>query len=213
MPEEGAYAREAVSNMAFEAGCGAAIRHLTDAGLTAVQIKDKLSYPAPFEKIRETMYTQLLANGTVRTDEPDTTAPPPVEYVQERDAFGKISYRKKPLPAAADMQGADLPYRESDLRTASIEKKLTLYQAKKAANGEAPAYLSCRFGHPNQKMRPNLSCLTAEEREYIEGIPWPITTVCHRLDERMERIFMKLLENGEYTGCLYFTGLHEKIIL
>lgn len=62
--------QNAVSNMVFEVGCGGAIRHLADLGLTTKQIEERLKFPTSYENIERTVFERLVENGTLLEEEP-----------------------------------------------------------------------------------------------------------------------------------------------
>ena len=58
------YFYDALHNFIFEEAGGGAIRHLADKGYTARRIADSLSFPMPYEKVREA-YTKYLLDCAV----------------------------------------------------------------------------------------------------------------------------------------------------
>ena len=86
--------RNALSDFTYEAASGAAIRHLTDLGYTVKQISERLTYPTPFERVRKTVWQQLLDTKVVLTEEPGGgKMRGRTEYAVEHDKYGRTSYR------------------------------------------------------------------------------------------------------------------------
>lgn len=93
-----------------------------------------------------------------------------------------------------------LPEPEEEMRL-TVKKGLTermiLKEIRKRMeeNGEENSYLYC-FGDALRdgeiKMTEMLSCLTAREREYLQGIPWERPGMYHRLNSRMLEIGVQM---------------------
>ena len=89
------YFRDALHNFIFEEAGGGAIRHLADRGYTARQIADALSFPMPYETVRETYTKYLLENQILLKERPEKCRKQEkVEYIREYDKYGKPSFRK-----------------------------------------------------------------------------------------------------------------------
>ncbi len=91
MEEENREFQSALSNFTHEVASAGAIRHLADLGYTPEEIQKRLDYPTPLPRILETLEQyeldkQKKAQGTA------------YEIVREFDAFGKPSYRRRPIP-------------------------------------------------------------------------------------------------------------------
>lgn len=90
------YFKSALSDFTYEAASGGAIRHLADLGYTVKQICEQLSFPTPYARVQKTVWQRLLDTGILLVEEPGSgTARQPknVEYVMERDKFGRTSFR------------------------------------------------------------------------------------------------------------------------
>ena len=87
---------KALHNFTMDAAAGDAIRHLTDKGYTLMQIKDKLTFPAPSEYIAQVMWERMVSEGTVLFDDPaKATVPaqtPGHEIVESYDRYGRKSF-------------------------------------------------------------------------------------------------------------------------
>lgn len=159
MEKKNQYFNQALSNFMHDMASGAAIRHLADSGYTVKQIAEKLSYPTSYEQIGKTVWAHFLETGVVALEKPPTE--PVIEritYVKEYGKYGRTYFRQK-------KERIEQPVRE---------------------------YVSCDFGkrryQNEEKFLKSLEGLWERDREYILGLPWPLQTVYHVLDERMERI-------------------------
>lgn len=169
------YFQKALSDFAFEAACGGAIRHLADLGYTARQITDRLSFSVPYDRVRRAYTQYLLEKGVLLRQEPSwESAPVKVTYVQEYGKYGKPTFRRVEAAKreSASMQGVgDLAGSPGDA-------------------GER--YVPCDFGISGEVFQKQLSILEPHQREYLEGICWEPRRMYHLRDERMEKIWKKL---------------------
>lgn len=182
---EGSF-RQALSDFTFEAASGGAIRHLADLGFTVKQIEERLDFPTPPARIRETVWKHLIDTGVICLEDPrsassGTSGGPGgvrINYVREYDSYGRPSFRRV---AEAD--------------------------SGREAEGE---YLVCEFGSLRykdpQKYSQILSLLDAVQAEYIDGLPWPPGRVWHRTDDRMLEIFRRIRDAGEEQGDSFRTS-------
>ena len=68
--EENRYFQDALARFTHEAANGGAIRHLTDMGYTVEQIRDKLDFPAPYERVQQAVWQRLEDTGVILREEP-----------------------------------------------------------------------------------------------------------------------------------------------
>lgn len=205
--------RNALSDFTYEAASGGAIRHLTDLGYTVKQISEKLTYPTPYERVRRTVWQQLLDTKAVLTKEPGSgETRGKTEYAVEHDKYGRTSYR---LLAVAGEEAGVICFKE---RSYSRERDGSLagYLVKMCErNGEEGAYISCNFGmwqrKEPEKLEAAMQALNERQREYISGLAWEDKVCYHRLNQRMREIIVKLYETGNYQGRGYFLRMAEKI--
>ena len=165
---ENRYFNKALSDFTLDVASGGAIRHLTDLGYTVDEIKNKLDYPTPYKVVQNIVWKHLIDKGVISLEMPDSSGfKEKVTFVKDYDEFGKSSFR----------------------RVIEYEKV------------EAKEYVACDFGKRIYKdkvaFENELSCLSEKDKEYILGLPWPLVTVYHVLDERMKRIkaLIKQMEN------------------
>lgn len=207
--------KDALSDFAYEAASGGAIRHLTDLGYTVKQISERLTYPTPYERVRRTVWQHLLDTKVVLTKEPGSgEARGKAEYAVEHDKYGRTSYR---LLTAQSEAVCVTRWKE---RSYSREKDggLAGYLAKMCdRNGEESAYVSCNFGvwirRNPKKLETVMQTLNERQREYISGLIWEDKVCYHRLDQRMREMIVKLYETGYYQGTCFFLRLAEKVEL
>lgn len=205
---ENDYFKQALSNFVFDMASGGAIQHLTNQGYTVKQIIEKLDFPAPYEKVQEAVWKQLLNNGCLLLEEPGSgVGQERAEYVMEKDSFGRRSFRKVVIKADKVKQ---IHWKEV-IFSRQINGKLADYLSKKIiANGEEASYVSCNFGMKTNRL-PDV--LDEQQKDYISGLPWPKQKVYHKLDIRMREIVMTLYDVGEFQGECYFLKEQERVIL
>ena len=158
------YFQKALSRFAVEFAAGNAIRALADKGLTVSEIHDMLAYPVPQKTISEMVWAHYLDTCVIFLEDPGSTGEKVV-----------ASYEK-----VQDAYG-----------------KISFRQIKKTipVTGE---YIRCDFGKRLYQDREGfisrLQALDAKDRDYVLGLPWPLQTVYHKKDARMERILQGLNE-------------------
>ena len=90
MEEDNREFQKALSDFTHEMASGGAIRHLADLGLSAEEIQKRLDYPTPLDRIRDTM-------AKYEQEKKTRSEGKGYEYVKEFDAFGKPSFRRRPI--------------------------------------------------------------------------------------------------------------------
>ena len=94
----------------------------------------------------------------------------------------------------------DAPSAESQKRVTyeKVQDSLgrTSFKQVVVEDNEAREYVEIDFGKKIYKdknaFEKSLEALSPEDRQYILGLPWPLTNVWHVKNERMERILKKL---------------------
>ncbi len=205
--------QSALADFTYDVASGGAIRHLTDLGYTAKQISETLSYPTPMKRIQEQMWKRLLETETILAQEPGS--PREVsKFVREYDKYGRTSFRMVSETALQESRVCTL-----EIKAHVSEKKrlFELLQRKLSENGAKNSYAACDFGllaaDEPEKYRELLTALDERSREYVEGLPWERKLVYHRLNERMQEIVFRLLENDLWRGDCYFLVTGERIHL
>lgn len=211
--------QSALSDFAFDAACGGAIRHLADSGFTAKQIMERLDYPVSGERVRKALYRYLCDSCVILEKSPEEELPEAKpEYVLEYDAYGKPSYRRK----NAEDAGGNLPGRDPAGAAwkeivydpaAGAGAELAAFLAGKCSQGGEAVYISCDFGIPDSMAAKGIPLLNGRQQEYLKGIPWPRRRVYHRLDHRMKEILCSLYERHAYEGSCYFLSRREKLTI
>ncbi len=213
--------RDALSDFTYEAASGGAIRHLADLGYTVKQISERLTYPTPYERVRKSVWQQLLDTKVVLTEEPGSgKVHGKAEYTMERDKYGRTSYRL--VTAGVEAGRSDIGknagiicWKEKTYDKAR-DGSLAEYLAEKCDNNDAEsAYIACSFGlcgkAESEEQAVAMQVLNERQREYILGLPWENKVCYHRLDQRMREIVVKLHSAGYYQGYAYFMKTAEKI--
>ena len=155
--------QEALARTVNDFASGDAVRHMADQGLTVAEITGRLSFPTKKEIVSEMVWKRYLENGTVLLTDPKKHKLRKISYVQEQGEYGRTSMRQVV---------EELPVPEGE-------------------------YVFCDFGLRLYQDRDGflrkLEGLSPEDREYILDLPWPLTGVWFRVDQRIRRIveFMK----------------------
>ena len=218
---EQSHFQHALSSFTHEVASGGAIRHLTDLGFTAKQIAERLQYPTPFVQVQQEMWQRLIETDVILLDEPGTGKREKVSYVREYDKYGKSSFRR--VVEAAGEESMPICWRELAMETGvsprSEEKEhiWNIVQKKLAENGEDCSYVSCDFGMiaygKPKDYEMLLQRLEPRQREYVEGLPWKLQRVYHRLDTRMAEILRKLLWDEKFNCVCYFIKTRDKFTI
>jgi len=213
------YFQEALSNFACEVAWGGAVRHLTDLGYTVRQVMEHLDFPVSYDRVRRAVWDRLLETGVILREEPGKAKQKEkVSYVREYDRFGKASFRRVVQQAEGGGEKTEILYRGEVHVGAEEGARLAALLQERLSGGVADrAYMSCDFGLTAYK-RPEdfnrlLQCLDGRQREYMEGLPWELQVVYHRLDSRMRKILVSLCNAGLYHGVCYFPDMGEKILV
>ena len=162
--------QKALSKFAVEFAAGNAIRALADKGLTAEEIHEKLSYPVPRKTIGEMIWAHYLDTCVICIEHPGMAG-------------------EKVITSYERVQDA---YGKTSFRQIKTTIPIT---------GE---YVPCDFGKQlyqnREKLMEQLQGLDPKDRDYVLGLPWPLQTVYHKKDARMERILHKLNEGSYKRG-------------
>lgn len=142
---------------------GGAIRHLADLGLTVTEIRERLLFPTPKDRVAKTVWEHYLQTGKIRLEEPKAgEVVQKVSYVKEYGAYGRASMRQ-------------------------VTEEISLPQTE-----YFPCDYGIRLYQNREKLIGELSGLNEREREYILDLPWPPAVVWHIADDRMSQIRKKL---------------------
>lgn len=212
---ENEYFKQALSSFAMDMASGGAIKHLTNQGYTVQQIVNKLDFPTPYEKVQELVWKQMIENGCLLLEEPGNgTEHEKVDYIQETDSLGRKSFRKVVVSCENDTR---IHWKEWNYTWKSEDSFRAFLDERCVKNGEQDSYVRCDFGlrkYRNPKgYERTIQKLTAQQKEYILGLPWELRPVYHQLNLRMREIVATLYAAGEFHGCLYFRKTREKITL
>lgn len=207
------YFEKALSDFTFDVASGGAIRHLADRGYPAPQIRKMLDFPTPYERVQQTVWEHLLAQGVLRLEEPGNgEAQEKYGYVEDYDRFGRKSFRRVLLKEG---KAEPAVWRESRITAGTGAMLLEELGEKCRENGEDFSYASCDFGLQSRRepeaFAQRIQRLQPQLRDYVLGLPWERRMAYHRLDERMRRIVTELYGNGEYQGTCYFLRTAEKL--
>lgn len=209
------YFQTALANFTFDVASGGAIRHLADLGYTAAQIKKRLDFPTPFDRIQQTVWEHFLEHRILRLEEPGKAGQREnYEYITEYDSYGRKTFRRVTLSSSGD---EFILWNERTFSETAYGNPAALLDRLCAENGEETAYVSCDFGRLRMREPENYSKMLAlledNDQEYLQGIPWEPKIVYHRLNRRMRRIVAVLCHGGVFSGVCYFMEIREKILL
>lgn len=212
---ENEYFKQALSSFAMDMASGGAIKHLTNQGYTVQQIANKLDFPTPYEKVQELVWKQMIENGCLLLEEPgNDTEHEKVDYIQETDSLGRKSFRKVVVSCENDTR---IHWKEWNYTWKSEDSFRAFLDERCVKNGEQDSYVRCDFGLRKYRdpkgYERTIQKLTAQQKEYILGLPWELRPVYHQLNLRMREIVATLYAAGEFHGCLYFRKTREKITL
>ncbi len=212
---ENEYFKQALSSFAMDMASGGAIKHLTNQGYTVQQIVNKLDFPTPYEKVQELVWKQMIENGCLLLEEPGNgTEHEKVDYIQETDSLGRKSFRKVVVSCENDTR---IHWKEWNYTWKSEDSFRAFLDERCVKNGEQDSYVRCDFGLRKYRdpkgYERTIQKLTAQQKEYILGLPWELRPVYHQLNLRMREIVATLYAAGEFHGCLYFRKTREKITL
>ena len=212
---ENEYFKQALSSFAMDMASGGAIKHLTNQGYTVQQIVNKLDFPTPYEKVQELVWKQMIENGCLLLEEPGNgTEHEKVDYIQETDSLGRKSFRKVVVSCENDTR---IHWKEWNYTWKSEDSFRAFLDERCVKNGEQDSYVRCDFGLRKYRdpkgYERTIQKLTAQQKEYILGLPWELRPVYHQLNLRMREIVAALYAAGEFHCCLYFRKTREKIML
>lgn len=172
--EKQRFFQEALSDFTYDVASGGAVRHLVERGYSTDQIMRELSYPTARSRVEKMVYRHMTDTGILMEE-----LPAPEETME------LISRKKAP------------PEKVSRFLGKLLEQ-----------NGEENSYVQCPYGtwrkDRERRLQEAFACLTAREREYLMGIPWPMKNVYHRLNDRMWEIAVWLACASDTEMKFYF---------
>lgn len=152
--------KSTLSDFISDIAYGDSVRHLAKKGMTINQIANSLTYPAKIADIQSIVWKYYISSGIIRLEKPvdDCAQITQTKYVIDHGSYGRSSYRK----------------------------------VEEVVPGAPRKYIPCEFGKLLYKDKDafikSLEHLSKDDRDYILGLPWPLETVYHINDERMQRI-------------------------
>lgn len=188
---EDKYFKQALSDFTIEFASGDAIRSLSDKGYSVKKIKSKLDFPTPEERIREIVWKHYLENKTVCLENPKETSSVENYTIKKvYDNYGRPSFKQVRVDADEEKPS----FRQVGVK--GDEEVSSFKQTGVKADEETKVYVECDFGKRLYKNKDDfiksLSVLDEEEKDYILGLPWPLTNVWHVKNEHFARIISKL---------------------
>ena len=183
--------KQALSDFTIEFASGDAIRSLSDKGYSVKKIKSKLDFPTPEERIREIVWKHYIDNKTICLQDPKEVSSVD-NYTIEKvyDSYGRPSFKKVRVNADEEVPSFKQTGVKADEEVSSFK------QAGVKADEETKDYVECDFGKRLYQNKDDfiksLAVLDEEERDYILGLPWPLTNVWHVKNEHFARIISKL---------------------
>ena len=149
----------ALSKFIQNAASGDAVRHLANRGYTVDRISKEINYPTSKAQIAEIVWQHYIEQGIILLEKPsEEPTIKKVSYIREYGKYGTVHFR----------------------------------QVVEQIENPKKKYYACDFGkkryQDEEKFLRSLENLWKSDKEYILGLPWPLQTVYHAADERMERI-------------------------
>ena len=161
------YFKKALRDFTVDFASGGAIKAMADKGYTVEEIHNKLDFPTSRERIREIVWKHYIDTGVIALEEPVKG------QVKSRATYEKVT----------DDYGRT-SYRQV-VTSETIDKE----------------YVACDFGKMMYKdkegLEKKLESLSQKDREYLTGLPWPLTRVWHVKDERIMKILEILTQSDQ----------------
>ncbi|MCR4612097.1 MAG: hypothetical protein K5644_09390 [Lachnospiraceae bacterium] len=148
---------KALSNLVREFANGGAIRHFVELEYSVKEIKASLDFPMSVDGIAELVWKEYIDTKVICADEESINAEYIIktDFVKDYNKYGKTSLRK-------------------------VTKKVPI---------EPRNYITCDFGKLIYKDKDafcrRMNKLPDAEREMIENLPWPLSTVYVDSDTRL----------------------------
>ena len=158
------YFNQALADFTMDFASGDAIRSLADKGYSVEEIYKRLDFPTPKEKIRDMVWKHYIECGVIKLEDPGNSS-----------SNKRVTYEK-----VQDNLG------RTSFKQVVIEED------------ESKEYVAIDFGKRLYKDKEaflkELDILNPGDRQYILDLPWPISTVWHEKNERIERILSQIGE-------------------
>lgn len=188
---EDKYFKQALSDFTIEFASGDAIRSLSDKGYSVKKIKSKFDFPTPEERIREIVWKHYIDNKTICLENPKEALSVENYTIKKvYDSYGRPSFKKVSVKADEEAPSSKQVKVETDEEASGYK------QVGVKLDEEAREYVECDFGkrlyQNKEEFLKSLSVLDEEEKDYILGLPWPLTKVWHVKNEHFARIISKL---------------------
>lgn len=152
------YFKKALNNFTADMAYGAAVRKLFDGGMPISEIQKNVDFPITEAQLLSCIWEHLLASRAVLLAPPEAGDSVRYDYVKETDALGRSCFRRITVENTAG----------------------------------SPDYFPVTFGKQKVKNSPEFqkaaACLSADDRLYLLGLPWPPETVYHVKNERLLRL-------------------------
>ena len=208
------YFEKALSDMKDSFAGKDGIKHLAELGYSVRQIQASLDFPFPLDKIGRVLWDHYRSEEIILQKAPGSGAGSvKVHYIKQTDAYGKQSFIK----VQGDDKAESLSYKKviyhdgHDIFSPvdrNEKRKVKMFLEENSTCG--PDYVSFDFGRLKTRngaeWRSLLSSLSADDRDYLEVMPWEssLTGVYHLIDDRVIRILEALEGTGYLPGVFYF---------
>lgn len=202
---EDKYFKQALSDFTIEFASGDAIRSLSDKGYSVKKIKSKLDFPTPEERIREIVWKHYIDNKTICLENPKEALSVENYTIKKvYDSYGRPSFKKVSVKADEEVPSFQQAGVKADEEAPIFKhvcvkadgEALGLKQGDVKADEVSKWYVECDFGkrlyQNKEEFLKSLSVLDEEEKDYILGLPWPLTKVWHVKNEKFAKIITKL---------------------
>ena len=187
------YFQKALSDFTIDFACKGAVYSMAKKGYAVSEIKEKLDFPIPAKTVAGLVWEYLLDSGTVLLTEPVYGEEREiVHYKKVQDQYGKVSFIQIK---------ETVPVNESNSKKESVSGKAagsgnTSGSEKINVSNSDTEYVPCEFGkllyQNKDEVMKKIHDLNLRDREYLLELPWPLQTVWHKKDERIDRILRAL---------------------
>ena len=208
---------KALSDMKDNFAGRGGIAHLADLGYPVLEIQSSLDFPFPVEKIGRVMWEHFVSNETILLKAPGSGAGKEnATYIRKTDAYGRQSFIRTDVSAPDRKETTwtktvlRIDHDIFTVKPSQDEKIIRTFLRENSHGG--PDYVSLDFGRLKSRNGTEwltlLSLLKGDERDYVSIMPWEnsITSVYHRIDDRIIRMMDMLEGTSMMPGVFYFAS-------
>ncbi|MDO4976013.1 MAG: hypothetical protein Q4E53_02010 [Eubacteriales bacterium] len=206
MAEGQSFFQKVLGNFTHEFANGDIIRKYADQGYSIKEMRKKLDFPSPFDKIHEIVWKHFLDSQKILLEKPGENRQMRYQYVKDVSAYGKVSFRRIQVENQDNDRG-DIIYNEMTIDEAIAAHCFELFSKNNIYYVEIPfGLIRYRDQKAYEQLLNNLSDIDAD---YVDGLFKERRLVYYKIDQKMARIICKLYNVGAYQGKVYHAILHD----